>query len=97
MQEKPISNISESVAKQWKHEAICTGRHPQLPEQKVPSFNGLHASFGKSPVVSDHIIIIQMINHHPKVFFIFHVLWKQSFLCFFPFYLWKLDGLSFNS
>ena len=47
MQEKPISNISEIVAKQRKRGIIHTlarmtqdGERPGLPDQKVPSFNG---------------------------------------------------------
>ena len=59
MQEKPISNVSESVAKQQKRGIIHTlarmtqdSELPQPSEQKVPSFNGFYASFGKSPVVS---------------------------------------------
>ena len=59
MQEKPISNISESVAKQQKRRIIHTlarmtqdGEPSRPSEQKVPSFNGLHASFSKPPVAS---------------------------------------------
>ena len=58
MQVKPISNIGESVAKQRKRGIIHTlarmtqgGGHPDH-QQKVPSFNGFHVSFSKSPVVS---------------------------------------------
>ena len=56
MQKKPISNISESVAKQWKREIIHTftrmtqdGKRPRPSKPKVLSFNGFHASFRKSP------------------------------------------------
>ena len=59
MQEEPISNISESVVKQRKCGIIHTlarmmqdGERPRPSEQKVPSFNGFHASFSKSLVVS---------------------------------------------
>ena len=59
LQEKPISNISESVAKQRKRGIIHAlarmtqdGECPRPSEQKVPSFNGFHASFSKSHVAS---------------------------------------------
>ena len=59
MQEKPISNISEIVAKQRKRGTIHRlarmtqdGERPGPSDQKVPSFNGFHARFSKFPVVS---------------------------------------------
>ena len=59
MLEKAISNISESFAKQSKRKIIHTlskmtqdSEHPRVSEQKVPSFNGFHASFSKSATVS---------------------------------------------
>ena len=85
IQEKPISNISGSVAKQHKRGIIHTlarmtqdGERPQPSEQKVPSFNGFHASFSNSPVVVDLIIISCIINLRPKVFFMptYVKLWK---------------------
>ena len=85
IQEKPISNISGSVAKQHKRGIIHTlarmtqdGERPQPSEQKVPSLNGFYASFSKSPVVVDLIIISRIINLRPKVFFMptYMKLWK---------------------
>ena len=59
MQEKPISNISESVAKQRKRGIIRAlarmtqdGECPRPSDQKVSSFNGFHANFCKSPAAS---------------------------------------------
>ena len=59
MQEKPISNISEIVAKQRKRGIIHRlarmtqdGERPAPSDQKLPSFNGFHARFSKYPVVS---------------------------------------------
>ena len=61
MQEKPMSNISESVAKQRKRGVIHAlprmtqdDECPRTSEQKVPwiGFNGFHACFSKSPIVS---------------------------------------------
>ena len=59
MQEKPISNISESVANQRKRGIFHTlarmmqdGECPQPSEQKVPSFNGFRENFSKSLVIS---------------------------------------------
>ena len=78
MQERPISNISKNVAKQWKRGIIhalarmtLDGEHPRPLEQKVSSFNRFHASFSKSPVVS-----------RSKVFFM------QTYVK-----LWKLKNL----
>ena len=59
LQENPISNISESVAKQQKRGIIHAlarmtqdGERARPSEQKVSSFNGFHASFSKSLVAS---------------------------------------------
>ena len=58
-QKKPISNISENVAKQRKRGVIHTltrmtqdGGRRQPAEQKVPSFNEFPAIFSESLVVS---------------------------------------------
>ena len=76
MQEKPISNISESVAKQQKRRIIHTlarmtqdGEPSRPSEQKVHSFNGLHASFSNLLLRVDYMIKSRMINLRPKVFF----------------------------
>ena len=59
MEEQPLSNISESVAKQPKRGIIRTlarmtqeGERPRPSDQSVKSFNSFHESFRNFPVLS---------------------------------------------